>query len=43
MTRCALLVRPRCYDGFHVLCNFGVLRLPANDITLDREQLRKDD
>lgn len=43
MTLCALLVRPRCYDGFHVLCNFGVLRLPANDITLDREQLRKDD
>lgn len=43
MTRCALLVRPRCYDGFYVLCNFGVLRLPANDITLDREQLRKDD
>lgn len=43
MTLCALLVRSRCYDGFHVLCNFGVLRLPANDITLDREQLRKDD
>ena len=41
--RCALLVRPRCYDGFHVLCDFGVLRLPANDPTLHCEQLREDD
>lgn len=43
VTRCALLVRPRFYHGFHVLCNSDVPRLLANGSTIDCEQLREDD
>lgn len=35
--------RPRCYHGFHVLCNSGVPRVSTNGTTVDCEQLRQDD
>lgn len=37
------VVRRRCYHGFHVLRDPGVLRVPANGTTVDCEQLREDD